>query len=215
MTLEEIYTALDKAENGAAISSAIKAEIARLNKEAASNRVAKNDVLKILQDLGINNDEAGKAQAEQLKALLDRLAADHKTPGDVTTQLTDMAKQLKDLTDKYSAAEKKAQEAEAKRIETAKGAELIKALTDAKCVSPTEIAKVLAAKVMAKDDGTLAYLGDDGKTELSIKDGVDNYLKSNTWAVSNTANPGAESHGPGGGANEALSKQLDEIIKNA
>lgn len=42
MTLSEVYEALGKQEGGEAIVSAIKAEISKVNAEAAKQRTAKN-----------------------------------------------------------------------------------------------------------------------------------------------------------------------------
>ena len=154
MTLEEIYTLLGKVENGPEIVNTIKGELTKLRNEAANNRIDKQNVEKMLKELNISADDTGKQTVEQLKALMGQLAAEHKTPGDVNTQITNMATKLKELTDKLTASEQKAQAAEAQRIETAKNAELIKVLTDAKAVSPSQIAKILSGNVKSKDDGT-------------------------------------------------------------
>lgn len=195
MTLEEIYTLLGKVENGPEIGNTIKSELTKLRNEAAENRIDKQNVEKMLKELNISADDTGKQTVNQLKSLMEQLAADHKTPGDVNAQITAMRQNLKELTDKLTASEQKAQAAEAQRIDTAKNAELINVLTDAKAVSPSQIAKILFPSVKAKDDGKFYLIGEDGK-ELTVKDGVTNYLKNNTWAVNNTANPGGGTHPP-------------------
>ena len=213
MTLEEIYKMLAKVEGGADAVASIKAEITNLRNEAKANRIDKEGVEKMLKDIGIGTDEKGKEQAESIKKLMEQLTAQHKSPTEVVPHLTELEKAVKDLTEKYNKAEEKANAAEAKRIASVTNAELIKALTDAKAVSPSQIAKILAGNVKAKDDGSLSYLMDDGKTEKSIKDGVAAYLKANPVFVSNGAGAGAGSVPPTGTEKDVMSKQMDDIMK--
>ena len=192
MTLEELYAKLATVDGGADMVSTIRTEITSLRNEAKANRIAKDDILK---QLGITAGEKGTEQTKALADLVKKLQEENKSPAEVVPQLTNLEKVVKELTDKYNAAEKKAQDAEAKRIDSTKTAELVKALTDAKCVSPSQISKVLAGNVRAKEDGSLIY-SEDGKTELSIADGVAAYLKANPVFMANTATPGAGSTPP-------------------
>ena len=88
MTLAEVYEALGKQDGGEALASTIKAEISKINAEAAKQRTAKN---------------ASDAKITEFEAKVQELT--EKGTGDQTV-VEKMQKQLDELTKKYDAAEK-------------------------------------------------------------------------------------------------------------
>ena len=195
MTIEQAYEALQKLDGGADILAAFKAEATKLRNEAKTNRIAKEDILK---QLGIDGDKG--TMSDEIKNLSDLIAkfkSENQNPGDVLTKLSKLETDLADLTKKYEDEQKKATEAENKRLDSQKQTELVKALTDGKAVSPTELTIILLSNIVAIEDGTLSYK--NGDKELSIKDGVSEYLKANPWAVTNNGNAGGGTTPPQGG----------------
>ena len=63
------------------------------------------------------------------------------------------------------------------------------------------MAKLLEGSIVVKDDESLAYTGSDGK-EISLEDGVNSWLKENSWAVKANGAGGGGSNGGGGGSDD-------------
>ena len=179
-TLAELYAALAGVEKGSEMEALIKAEIARLNAECAKYRTEKNTA------------EAKVTELEtQIKELTDKGAGSQST-------VEKLQKQLDDLNAKYEAAETARKDAEARRVQADIMQQTVAALTKGNAASPTEIAKIIVGNISTKEDGSYSYSA-DGK-EMSIEDGASGWLKSNTWAVKNTQNPGSGGAGGGGSA---------------
>ncbi|WP_044503178.1 hypothetical protein [Megasphaera massiliensis] len=204
-TLEQIYEALSKIENGGTMVADLQDVIRGTREEAAKNRIEKN---KILDALNLRN---GGDQDGNLKNLAATLAALQAAGGDPTalgTQVESLQKQVKELTDKYTASEKLAAEEKQKRIQEAIKSQVLTALTDGKAVKPDVFAQVLLGNVAANDDGSLTYK--DGDRELSIADGVAGWLKANPWAVKNDSQAGS---GAAGGSSAGAKKYTMDDLK--
>ena len=177
-TLAELYAALAGVEKGGEMEALIKAEIARLNAESAKYRTEKNTA------------EAKVTELEaQIKELTDKGAGSQNT-------VEKLQKQLDALTEKYEAAETARKDAEARRVQADIMQQTVAALTKGNAANPTEIAKILVSNISTKEDGSYSYTA-DGK-EMSIEDGASGWLKSNSWAVKNTQNPGSGGAAGGG-----------------
>ena len=75
------------------------------------------------------------------------------------------------------------------------GADLITA------IKPENMAKLLEGSIIVKDDESLAYNGKNG--EISLEDGVADWLKGNSWAVkANGGGSGSPNGGNGGGSSD-------------
>lgn len=179
MTLAEVYEALGKLDGGEALASTIKAEISKINAEAAKQRTAKN---------------ASDAKITELEAKVQELT--EKGTGDQTA-VEKMQKQLDELTKKYDAAEKARGEEHAKRVHADITQQTVAALTKGNAASPAEIAKILIPSIAAEEDGAYKFTNAKGE-KVSIEDGTAAWLKDNTWAVKNNQNAGS---GGGKGGN--------------
>ena len=187
-TLDQIYEALGKIENGGTMVADLQDVIRGTREEAAKNRIEKN---KVLDALNLRNGGDPDANLNNIVATLTALQAAGGDPSKLGTQVDALQKQVKELTDKYTASEKLAAEEKAKRIQSAMKSQITAALTDGKAVKPDVFAQVLLGNVSAKDDGSLVYK--DGDKELSVADGVKGWLEANPWAVKNDSHPEVES----------------------
>lgn len=179
MTLAELYEALAKVEEGSTFVDCIKAEISKLNAEAAKQRTAKN---------------ASDAKVSELEAKVQELT--EKGTGDQTT-VAKMQKQLDELTKKYDEAEKARSEEHAKRVHADIVQQTVAALTKGNAANPSEIAKILVGSVAAEEDGSYKFTNAKGE-KVSIEDGATAWLKDNAWAVKNNQNPGSGGGKPNG-----------------
>lgn len=210
-TLDQIYEALGKIENGGTMVADLQDVIRGTREEAAKSRIEKN---KVLDALNLRNGGDPDANLNNIVATLTALQAAGGDPSKLGTQVDALQKQVKELTDKYTASEKLAAEEKAKRIQSAMKSQITAALTDGKAVKPDVFAQVLLGNVSAKDDGSLVYK--DGDKELSVADGVKGWLEANPWAVKNDSHPGSGMSGGGSheGAysmNELKNMSRDEI----
>ena len=181
MTLAELYAALASVEKGSEMEAAIKTEISKLNAESAKYRNEKN---------------AAEAKVTELEAQNKEL---HDNGAGSQSTVEKLQKQLDDLNAKYEAAETARKDAEARRVQADIMQKTVAAHTKGNAASPTENAKIIVGNISAKKDGSYTYKEADGK-EMSIEDGASGWLKSNTWAVKNTQNPGSGGAGGGGSA---------------
>lgn len=204
-TLEQIYEALGKIENGGTMVADLQDVIRSTRDEAAKSRIEKNKILDAL-NLRSGGDPDGNLQ--NIVATLTALQAAGGDPSKIGTQVDDLRKQVKELTEKYTASEKLAAEEKEKRIQTAMKSQVLAALTDGKAVKPDVFTQVLLGNISAKDDGSLVYK--DGDKEMTIADGVAGWLKANPWAVKADVQTGTG----GGGSNPPEKKYSFDDLKN-
>nr|DAE71060.1 MAG TPA: minor structural protein [Caudoviricetes sp.] len=216
MTLEEIYSKLKEIDGGAEMTDAVRKELTSLRNEAKENRLAKEEILRAI---GAKNADEGKAQMESLNKLMEKLKEANTNPDAMVTRLSSLEDQVTALTKASNDAKAAAEKAKQEQIASQKHSALIEALTAAHAVSPAEISKLLSSQVSQDDAGALVFSLDDGTT-TDIKTGVENYLKSNPWAVPNNGNPGGGSHAPIDNSGhkytgeEIQNMSIDDINKN-
>ena len=199
MDMKDVYAALEKLDNGADLITTIKGEINTLNNEAKKNRIAGEHTAEKLKNVlaGLDLEDADDVadKAKNLKAALDTFAQGGKKPTEVAKQITDLTAQVNKVTKQLDAMTKTAQEEKTKRLDGMKMAKAVELLSKGHAASPENMAKLLEGNIIVKDDESLAYNGKDG--EISLEDGVANWLKENSWAVK--ANGGGGSGSPNGG----------------
>ena len=201
MELKEVYTALEKVENGADLITAIKSEVNKLNNEAKRNREAGEQSGKRLKDvleaIGITDDDKTIDKAKELKSTLDTFAQGGKKPDEVAKQISTLTKQVETVTQQLNDMTKTANDEKSKRLNGMKISKAIELLNKGNAASPSKMAKLLEDSIIVKDDESLAFRGEDGK-EISLEDGVSGWLKENTWAIKAGSQGGGGSHGGGG-----------------
>ena len=179
-TLVQIFGALGGVENGQEMISSLQGIIDENKKTDKSGE--------ILQKLGVNSID----ELEKVVSTLNTFKKAGNDPTVLTAQLSQLTKQVKDLTAKYEQSEAKAKEEREKRIKTNINTNLLSALNKENAIMPDEFAQLLAGKVVAKDDDSLIFLSDDNK-EISIEEGVKAWLSARPNAVKNTLTGGAGS----------------------
>lgn len=211
MELKDVYTALEKVENGAELITAIKAEINTLNNEAKKHRIAGEQsttkLKSILDAVGLTDGEDVVEKAKGMKATLDQFAQGGKKPDEVAKQITTLTKQVETVTTQLADMTKQADEQRAKYIASQKMAKAVEALTKGNAAAPKDMAKLLLDNIKVNDDDSLAYTGADGK-DVSVEDGVNSWLKDNAWAVKVNNNGGG---GAGGGAGGGESTTINIV----
>ena len=199
MDMKDVYAALEKLDNGADLITTIKGEINTLNNEAKKNRIAGEHTAEKLKNVlaGLDLEDADDVadKAKNLKAALDTFAQGGRKPTEVAKQITDLTAQVNKVTKQLDAMTKTAQEEKTKRLNGMKMAKAVELLSKGHAASPENMAKLLEGNIIVKDDESLAYNGKDG--EISLEDGVADWLKENSWAVK--ANGGGGSGSPNGG----------------
>lgn len=205
MELKEVYTALEKVENGAELITAIKAEVNKLNNEAKRHREAGEQSGKKLKDvleaIGIADDDKSIEKAKELKGTLDTFAQGGKKPDEVAKQISTLTKQVETVTQQLADMTKTATEEKAKRLNGMKNQKAVELLTKGNAASPAQMAKLLEDSIVIKDDESLAYKDAEGK-EISLEDGVKGWLKDNAWAVKVNGQGGGGSNGGGGSGSD-------------
>ena len=101
----------------------------------------------------------------------------------------------------FTALTETAKAEKTKRLDGMKMAKAVELLTKGNAASPQNMAKLLEGSIVVKDDESLAYTGSDGK-EISLEDGVNGWLKENSWAVKANGAGGGGSNGGGGGSDD-------------
>lgn len=190
-TLEQIFEALGKADNGGAMVADLQSIISTARNEAAAYRVDRN---KVLDALGIRESKNPEESLLNMRTLFDevrKLGNPESLGGPINT----LQNQVKELTDKYAASEEKAKAEHTKRINTAMHAALQAALAKGNALNPDAFVKLLSDQVVIGDDDSLGMKAGD-KT-VSIEEGVNGWLAGNPWAVKNTAAGGAGSGSAG------------------
>ncbi|WP_297018168.1 hypothetical protein [uncultured Dialister sp.] len=190
-TLEQIFEALGKAENGGAMVADLQNLITGVRNEAAANRVEKN---KVLDALGLRSSDDPQSALNNLRTALEALKKTGN-PESLGSQITTLQNQVKELTDKYTASEKKVEAEHSKRINTSMQSMLQSALTKGNALNPEAFVKLLRDKVeVGEDDSMSMKVGDKS---VSIDEGVKDWLAANPWAVKNMAAGGAGSGSAG------------------
>ena len=219
-TLAQIYEALSKTENGGAMVADLQEAISKTRDEAAKNRIERN---KVLDSLNLRDGGNVDESLKNLAALLAVVQQQGGDPAQLGSQMQSLQAQVKELTDKYAASEKKAKEEHDRRVQTAIRSKAMTALTNGKAINPEAMLKVIADNISMKDDDTVVYR--NGDTELSLEDGVAGWLKDNPWAVKNDMQTGSGSNMNTGGkkqysmedlkgmSREEINAHWDEISK--
>ena len=202
-TLEQIFEALGKIENGGTMVADLQDAIRKAREEAAKSRIEKN---KILDQLNLRQGDDVDGALKNLVATLAAVQSAGGDPNQRGMQMTELQKQVKELTDKYNASEEKAKAEHAKRVQTAIRSELITALTNGKAIQPEAMLKIIEGNVSIGDDDKAVYK--DGDKSLSIADGVNGWLKANPWAVKNDQQSGT---GSSSGGTNGKTYTLDEL----
>ena len=186
MEMKQVYEALEKVENGADLIAAIKGEINTLNNEAKKHRTAGEQsatkLKSILEAVGLDDGDDVVDKAKGLKTTLDQFAQGGKKPDEVAKQITDLTAQVGKVTKQLAEMTETAKAEKTKRLDGMKMAKAVELLTKGNAASPQNMAKLLEGSIVVKDDESLAYTGCDGK-EISLEDGVNGWLKENSWAV--------------------------------
>lgn len=208
MDLREIYEALEKVENGATLIAGIKAAINKPNNEAKALRTKYEG---LLTAVGLEDGEDVVTQAQGFKKSLEDLKATGKKPDEIASLMKSMQKQMDDMQKSYDAEK-------GKRIGQTKLNTALAALQEGGAVDAKSLSKLILDNLLVKDDDSVIFKGDDG-AELSVKDGVTAFLKSNPWAVKNSGKPGAGTQRPTGGKKSFTQDELArmtpaEINKN-
>lgn len=206
MTLKEIYEALEKVDNGAELITGIKTEINKLNNEAKKHREAgeQNGIKAkaLIEALGLSDGDDVVENAKNLKTTLDQFAQGGKKPDEVAKQITTLTKQFETVSQQLAEMTKEKEAERTKRLNGVKMAKVVELLTKGNAVSPQNMAKLIESDIIVKDDESLAYNGKDG--EISLEDGVNNWLKENSWAVKVNGIGGGGSNGGADGNADAF-----------
>jgi hypothetical protein len=121
----------------------------------------------------------------------------------------DQAQLLQESLSRAEAAERQLTEYKTKMQEQQILSDLENELAKGNCIQPKQIASLLKQNVSLTQDGKLVYKS-DGK-EVSLQDGVKNYLGNNTWCIK--ANPQGGGGAPvSGGGTGGLDAALREAF---
>ena len=179
MTLAEIYSALEKVENGSTLIDSIKAELAKANNDAKGNREAKEKAEKSNQDL----------QA-QLTKLQEENEGYKAATGDKDTKLSALEKQVQTLIKSAEEAKARAEAENKARIDADIRSQVMDALTKSNAIDPQEFTKLIASSIKVGEDGSYSYVKKDG-TNGTVADAAAEWLSDKPWAVKSTQNPGS------------------------
>lgn len=202
-TLDQIFEALSKVENGGTMVADLQDVIRNTREEAAKNRIEKN---KILDQLNLRSNGDPEGSLKNLVTTLTALQAAGGDPSKLGAQMSDLQKQFADLKGKYDASEKKAKEEHDKRVQTAITSQILSALTAGKAINPSEMSKMLSGNISVGEGDKIIYR--DGDNEMSVEDGVAGWLKANPWAVKADVQTGA-----GGGSSKPAPKYTFDDLK--
>lgn len=213
-SLEEITKALEGLEEGADFIAGLQSltgEIKKKNNEAQNLRTR----LKTTEDnITAVNDKFSKVAAfigledevEDIEAALEALKQKQADGGkkgqpvpevaELTSQLNQLKRDMKKLSEDKSTFEKVAGEEKNKRQSVLRDLALQKALVAGKAIKPDRLAKMLVGNIKIAEDDAMIFISDDG-TEVTVEEGVKSFLTENPEFVINAQNPG----GGGGGGN--------------
>lgn len=175
-TLEQIFEALGKADNGGAMVADLQSIISTARNEAAAYRVDRN---KVLDALGIRESKNPEESLLNMRTLFDEVRK-LGNPESLGGQINTLQNQVKELTDKYAASEEKAKAEHTKRINTAMHAALQAALAKGNALNPDAFVKLLSDQVVVGDDDSLGSLEKWAlPTRLSLTVGRDGHQVGN------------------------------------
>lgn len=213
MDLKEVYAKLEGVEGGADLITAIKAEVQKINGEAAKSRtegktasekaeaVAKK-LTTVLSALDLEDSEDLEDKIGTVKSTLDGIKAKGGKPDEVLLKFGKMEKEVKSLQDKLQAATTAQESERAKRLTTVKQSLAIDALTKGSAANPKEMAKLIMDNIAGDDDNALVYKS--GDKEMSVEEGAAAWLKENPWAVKVDPKAGGGSGGAGGASGDEV-----------
>jgi len=220
MDLNELTTKLEGIEGGEEMAAFVKSladDNKKKNNEAKNlrdrSKKAEADIValtekftKVASFVGLEDDTEDLENAlEALKQKQVQLKADG-TKGQpnpelaaVTSQLNQLQRDLKKITQEKDTFAKNAEQEKNKRIELMRDSVLQKALSEGKAVKPSQLSKLLRDNIKIADDGSESFVftADDGN-ELTVQEGVKSFLEANPEFVLNGSNPGAGSGANGG-----------------
>lgn len=193
MEVKGLYEKLEGLEGGAELVSGFRGVIAKLNAEAKQYRESYEKAEALLQE-----------KTKEFKELEAQFETTHQS------EIEKMKRTVEKLV-KERDEEKAARASERKeRIKASINAEVVDALTKGNAFDPLELAHNITKDVRINDDGTYAYVGADGG-EMTIADGVGEWLKSRTWAQKSTQKQGAGSAQHMGGATAVTKEQFKSM----
>lgn len=206
--LKDIFTFLEKQENGADLIATLNKELNSLRTESAGYRTKYNG---IATALGIKDREDAESALAGITKTLEAIAAGGNKPDAVGTQLADLAKKVQELTEKATAEEERAKTEHQKRISEAKLNKALAALSKNGASAPGEIAKILLANIEAKEDDSLVFkMGDK---ELDVEEGTKGWLEANPWAKANPQPGGAGSTGGKAGVTDYDNMSMEQFAE--
>lgn len=220
MDLKDVYAKLESVEGGADLITTIKAEVQKINGEAAKSRTegkafaekaeaVTKKMNTVLSALEIEDGDDWEEKVSAVKSTLDGLKSKGGKPDEVLLKFGKMEKEVKSLQEKLQAATT-AQEAErAKRILTLKQSLAIDALTKGNAANPKEMAKLIMDNIDGEEDSALVYK--NGDKEMSIEEGASEWLKDNPWAVRVDPKGGSGSGGSGGNGDAFMDGFASEL----
>lgn len=196
MTLAEIYSALENVENGNALITGIKAELAKANNDARGNREAKEKAETTLQGL--------QAQLAELQKENEGYKAES---GSKNSELAELQKQVQALMKSNEEAKARAEAENKARIDAEILSQVVDSLTKSNAMDPQEFAGLITPKIKVGEDGSYGYVKQDG-TNGTIADATAEWLSGKPWAVKSTQN-----HGSGDGKGPNQPQGVDAIAK--
>lgn len=201
MEIKDVYTALEKLDNGADLIAAIKAETNKLSNEAKTHRQSGEKssakVKALLESLGLEDSDDVAEKAKELKTTLDSFSQDGKKPSDVARQIAELTKTVHTTSTQLKAMTEKAEAEKTKRLAALVHSKAVDALTKGNAASPENMAKLIADKLIVGDDESISYK--DGDKTMSLDEGVKGWLGENAWAVKANGQQGGGSSGGSGG----------------
>lgn len=201
MDIKDVYTALEKVDNGAELIAAIKAETNKLSNEAKTHRQSGEKsaakVKALLASLGLEDSDDVADKAKELKSTLDSFAQDGKKPSEVAKQIADLTKLVNDSNKKLNDMTERAEAEKGKRIAAMVHSKAVDALTKGNAASPENMARLITDNIVVGDDESLSYK--DGDKTMTLDEGVKGWLAANTWAVKAGGQGGGGAPGGAGG----------------
>lgn len=201
-TFEETLAFLATVEGGEEYADAVKGHVSKVNNEAKNLRdrlkisISASEKLKKLAEIhGIADDvEDFDSEIDKIKEKLSNAGKGE------SVKISQLEKRLNILEKEKAEA---IAEARGQKVNTS----LTTLLTEMK-VLPTVLSgvrDVLSTRIKHRDNGESYFSGDDG-AELSLQDGVKNYLSVNTGFVQNTQKGGGGTKDNGGSGAKSMNR---------
>lgn len=160
-----------------------------------------------------NADPAGSGektftQAEVDAIVKERLERERKRYNADADAMAEMQKRLVEMQDELEAVKTQAAEKETAFAAEKVRSGIVQLLDKAHVMKPEALSRLFVDITTLDEDGQLVITGNDAET-LPAADYIQNWAKSNTWAVKNTQNPGS------GGAGGAGSQMGTDLLRQA